>query len=63
MTGQEEYPRFISNRPCGNDKYEGKSQPRRAGDFTNKNLTGNRRSFIFAHGTLLNSWLPIDWQE
>lgn len=26
MTGQEEYPRFISNRPCGNDKYEGKSQ-------------------------------------
>ena len=23
MTGQEEYPRFISNRPCGNDKYEG----------------------------------------
>ena len=31
--------------------------------FTNKNLTGNRRSFIFAHGTLLNSWLPIDWQE
>lgn len=27
MTGQEEYPRFISNRPCGNDKYEGKSQP------------------------------------
>lgn len=36
---------------------------RRAGDFTNKNLTGNRRSFIFAHGTLLNSWLPIDWQE
>lgn len=28
MTGQEEYPRFISNRPCGNDKYEGKSQER-----------------------------------
>ena len=26
MTGQEEYPRFISNRPCGIDKYEGKSQ-------------------------------------
>ena len=39
------------------------STTRRAGDFTNKNLTGNRRSFIFAHGTLLNSWLPIDWQE
>ena len=30
MTGQEEYPRFISNRPCGNDKYEGKSQERLA---------------------------------
>ena len=29
MTGQEEYPRFISNRPCGNDKYEGKSQEHR----------------------------------
>ena len=29
MTGQEEYPRFISNRPCGNDKYEGKSQEER----------------------------------
>lgn len=30
MMGQEEYPRFISNRPCGNDKYEGKSQERLA---------------------------------
>lgn len=32
MTGQEEYPRFISNRPCGNDKYEGKSQEHSVND-------------------------------
>ncbi len=27
---KREYPRFISNRPCGDDKYEGKSQERLA---------------------------------
>lgn len=30
MVELKEYPRFISNRPCGNDKYEGKSQERLA---------------------------------
>lgn len=34
MTGQEEYPRFISNRPCGNDKYEGKSQDNNNGELS-----------------------------
>jgi hypothetical protein len=27
---RDEYPRFISNKPCGDDKYEGKSQERLA---------------------------------
>lgn len=52
MTGQEEYPRFISNRPCGNDKYEGKSQEQEANSDNArkelfKDMNSGRIRFLF----------------